>query len=448
MVELPSSFEKIDTVILDMDGVLTSEQAYWDSAGLVIQDILESPAFLGLNPHAFSPVLDVFYQRLIRGSRMEWRKYLPPDIITHFKTKGINSNWDLAYIVLGLYLALLYRTPITALFHHVNQPNEQEPTDARDIPIDVPAEINMMQSSLEPVWESVLASVKEKRWQDILRLDQMYLWGDYFRRKGVQVSPISHVDLRIMDDFHPDVRGLALLHEVNHLIDRQHRHRIELFGRESLLWEDCRLLFQTWYLGNSLYNEFYDTSFPYNSKPGLIHGEIPLHGNEKTHECLSKLRNAEFTLGISTGRPKREIFTPLEGWDMLRYFSPNRISTYDEVEAAEMELQTTGYSKALGKPHPFIFLRSIYPGTDTKTLSEMESLIPDAESVLIVGDSLADIWAAKTIGCRTAAVLSGAIGPSSKKEMEAAHPDVICRDMIELTEALIQMKQAKGNPAP
>lgn len=440
MVELPDSFKDIEMIILDMDGVVTSEESYWDTAGLTIQDLLESPAFLGLNPPTFSPVLDVFYQRLIRGDRTDWRKYLPPELILHIKTKGINSNWDLTYIVLGLYLALLFRTPINALYFHVFHPHEETPTGPKDIPVDVAAEIHLMQESLEPIWDDIIVKVKEKRWNELLRMDQLFLWGDYLRRKKVQVSPVSHVDLRIMDDFHPDVRGLAILQELNLLIDRKHRYGINLFGRDALLWEDCRLLFQSWYLGSGLYHQSYETDVPYHSKPGLIHGEKPLHGVTKTHEYLSQLKEAGFTLGIGTGRPRREIITPLTEWNMLNYFSEDRISTYDEVESAEKELHSGGELKRLGKPHPFMFARSIFPEKQLKELAAIDSRIQNAEQVLIVGDAQADLWPAQTMKCHAAAVLSGAIGVSAKKELEVAKPDVICHDIVELTEALVKLK--------
>lgn len=444
MVELPSSFTEIEIIILDMDGVMTSEESYWNTAGLTIQDLLESPAFLGLNPPAFSPVLDVFYQRLIRGTRADWRKYLPPELIIHLKTKGINSNWDLTYLVLGLYLTFLFRTPVNALYHHVFHPYEMPSTGPKDIPVDIPAEIHLMQTSLEPVWDDIITIVKEKRWCDLLRMDQLYLWGDYFRRKKVQVAPVSHVDLRIMDDFHPDRRGLTLLLELNRLVDPNHRNNINLFGRDTVLWEDCRLLFQSWYLGSELYQQTYETVIPYNGKPGLIHGEEPLHGKEKTHAYLSQLINAGYSLGIATGRPRREIITPLQEWNMLDYFALERISAYDEAEAAEVELNLNGIQKNLGKPHPFLFARSIYPEKNVQTLSQIESRIPDANKVLIVGDAQADLWPAQTMGCHAAAVLSGAVGPAARKDIEAANPDVICHDIIELTEALIQLKTQKG----
>lgn len=445
MVDLPDSFKEIEMIILDMDGVVTSEESYWDTAGLTIQDLLESPAFLGLNPPAYSPVLDVFYKRLIRGDRTEWRKYLPPELILHIKTKGINSNWDLTYIVLGLYLALLFRTPVNALYYYVFHPHEELPSGPKDIPVDIPAEIHLMQDSLEPIWDDIISKVKEKRWNELLRMDQLYLWGDYLRRKKVQVSPVSHVDLRIMDDFHPDVRGLALLQELNLLIDSKHRYGIDLFGRDALLWEDCRLLFQSWYLGSELYHQSYETDVPYHNKPGLIHGETPLHGLKKTHEYLSKLKEAGFTLGIGTGRPRREIITPLTEWNMLEYFSEDRISTYDEVENAEIELNLNNESKRLGKPHPYMFARSIFPEKHTKELAATEDRIPNAEKVLIVGDAQADLWPAQTMKCHAAAVLSGAIGVSAKKELEVAKPDVICHDIIELTEALVKLKTTGDN---
>ena len=62
--------------------------------------------------------------------------------------------------------------------------------------------------------------------------------------------------------------------------------------------------------------------------------------------------------------------------------------------------------------------------------------VPDIHKVLIVGDAQADIWAARTINCPSVAVLSGAIGPTSRRQLEEAHPDLLCENILELTHLL------------
>ena len=38
-----------DLIIFDLDGVITSEEAYWDAAGLTLHELLYSPRYWGLD---------------------------------------------------------------------------------------------------------------------------------------------------------------------------------------------------------------------------------------------------------------------------------------------------------------------------------------------------------------------------------------------------------------
>src|SRR5579864_918301 len=38
-----------DLIIFDLDGVITSEEAYWDAAGLTLHELLYSPRYWGLH---------------------------------------------------------------------------------------------------------------------------------------------------------------------------------------------------------------------------------------------------------------------------------------------------------------------------------------------------------------------------------------------------------------
>lgn len=71
--------QKYDTIIFDMDGVITSEQRYWDAAALTVAcaEGIESR--------------DAAYLRSVL--------FYDDRLIRFFKEKGINSNWDLAYLV-------------------------------------------------------------------------------------------------------------------------------------------------------------------------------------------------------------------------------------------------------------------------------------------------------------------------------------------------------------
>lgn len=94
---LKDFLNKYDTLILDMDGVMTSEQRYWDAAALTTYEMLHSCEYFGDNAIDFKKVLDN-----TRSIRKE--VFFNDQIITILKKKGVNSNWDLAYVTLAFYL--------------------------------------------------------------------------------------------------------------------------------------------------------------------------------------------------------------------------------------------------------------------------------------------------------------------------------------------------------
>ncbi|MBZ0257478.1 HAD hydrolase-like protein, partial [bacterium] len=256
------------------------------------------------------------------------------------------------------------------------------------------------------------------------------------------IIPINKPDQLISNEIGREARGLELLKAVNNLIIGNDDNQAVWFDRSSPMWKQCRMLFQGWYLGEELYSQTYQEPLPYRPKPGLIHQEEPLLGREATHKCLAQLKEAGYTLGVATGRPRNEILTPLKRWDMLEYFGIERIATHDEAEKAEAELKSLGVDHQLSKPHPYIFLRARYPDKSPLQLVEMADSPPEElKRTLIVGDAQADVWAAQKVNAPCAAVMTGASGKANPKGLRDAKPDVIFDNMIELTTHLLQSKK-------
>lgn len=92
MPELKEFLNRYDTIIFDMDGVITSEQAYWDTAALTVYELLNSENFFG----TYKLDLKAAYKNVktIRKSI-----FFDDEIVSVLKNKGVNSNWDIAYIV-------------------------------------------------------------------------------------------------------------------------------------------------------------------------------------------------------------------------------------------------------------------------------------------------------------------------------------------------------------
>lgn len=99
MAKLKAFLEKYDTILFDMDGVITSEQAYWTTAALTVYEMLHSDAFFG------TEVVDRV-QVYERREEIRSQVFLDDAVISLLKNKGVNSNWDLAYVTLcGVLIA-------------------------------------------------------------------------------------------------------------------------------------------------------------------------------------------------------------------------------------------------------------------------------------------------------------------------------------------------------
>jgi len=86
-----------DTIIFDMDGVMTSEQTYWDCAALTAYEYINSELYFGskvLNPSDLVDNLSAIRKSILCDDR----------VISLCKNIGVNSNWDLAYVVIALRL--------------------------------------------------------------------------------------------------------------------------------------------------------------------------------------------------------------------------------------------------------------------------------------------------------------------------------------------------------
>ena len=88
----------IKLLVFDLDGVITSEGRYWNTSRLTVWDIFTNYKFLGLNDF-FSPSLDSPQQALTEGKLI-----ISDGFIRELKQRAVNSNWDLTYFVVSLYL--------------------------------------------------------------------------------------------------------------------------------------------------------------------------------------------------------------------------------------------------------------------------------------------------------------------------------------------------------
>lgn len=438
--DLPEAFRDVDTLVLDMDGVVTSEESYFDAAGLTIRELFESPLYLGLSPPDYTSIPEVFYRRMAAGARHEWRKYLPSDLIIRCKSRGISTNWDLAYLVAVLYLAPLFIRSLHSLTSSEKPVDNNE--DTRDWEsaegLAVRSEKLMGEKEVEEGLGKLAKVYRQAAargdWSSALRIADFMVWGEWLRSRSVKIAPHKGIDLQLFDDFHPQTRGLDLLSSAHESVHEIGAEFGGLFGRNTALWGDMREVFQEWYLGEELYAR--ESGRPVRAwpKPGLIHKEDPLLGMERTQMVLSSLRESGLRLGIATGRPRVEIVSPLRRWKLDRFFEATRIATHDELEKAQRVLRKYRIDESLSKPHPFVFLRSIHPEETDLNLYKGRYDSHQHRRFAVVGDAVADIWAGKKIGCPTVAVLSGVAGVLGRRHLEESKPDLVVKSLEELTE--------------
>lgn len=85
----------IDTIIFDMDGVITTEEKYWACARLTLWEFITQTLAL---PDAFpNAVLDADARQIV----------IPDDLIYALKGRAVNSNWDVTFVLVCAWLAAL-----------------------------------------------------------------------------------------------------------------------------------------------------------------------------------------------------------------------------------------------------------------------------------------------------------------------------------------------------
>jgi len=392
-------------IIFDLDGVITSEEAYWDAAGLTLHELMYSPRYWGLGAGSeYHPATTA------RESRRVSRAIFPETEILTLKARAINSNWDTCYATVCLHLIDLLGRLKKML---------------RD---GIPAQL-LPPQPWEAGWIAAfreqIAGMKEQ----VLNTGTSLVSAQFFE------APVFRGYI-----------GLELINRLDAYASEVLGYPIEgVFSRLSPFWAFCRDVFQEWYLGDELYTETYGHSPAQAGKPGCIHFEQPLLPVEQIRSTLESLRQHGYVLGFATGRVHQEAVYPLKMYGLLEYFDEQRISTYDHVERAEAWLRAHGDQTLLSKPHPFPFL--VAADTDLRakfnenvvaplandTLSSIANAAPvHGQDFVVIGDSTSDILGGRAAGALTVAVLTGARTPEARDLLAQSKPDFTIEDITKL----------------
>ncbi len=336
---LHSLLDRYDTVLLDMDGVITSEEVYWNAATLTVHELLFSSRYYGsdeCNPGQMTASL----------SDLRKKAFCDDAVIRHLKNKGVNNNWDLSWIVVG-----------GALSHNTR--------DFRAI----------------YEWIKTLPSVE----------DGLYdLVNELLLAAGFDRETAAH---------------------------------------HGGIWKQIQLSFQEWFLGSDLFPQHWNSPLLQPGKPGLTFSEDPIVNKETLTELLAELGRTK-RLGIGTGRPRIEAENPLRNWEVLSFFTPDAIVTYNDVLTAQ---QSINNRLSLAKPHPYMFLRGVFGNTltDEALLNGRYDAATGAKT-LVIGDAGCDLFAAKAAGCDFLAVLTGIEGEKAEGFFRENGADYILHTILDL----------------
>ncbi|HIK29021.1 MAG: HAD hydrolase-like protein [Oscillatoriaceae bacterium SKW80] len=342
--------EQINLLIFDLDGVITSENKYWNTARMTVWELITNEKYLGLKNY--------FCQEKEPSKILKFgEKIIASDFIYELKSRAVNSNWDLTFFVTCLHLV--------SILAKINQINHD--------------------------WANKLSR------EDITIEEKLQELGKLL--KGQEYD--SSISASVICQFWRETSGL----KGNEVVEYVTVFTQKILGRNFLsleakgdLWQLCYQNFQDWYEGKKGYN--------------LPDDETVLE-LEKIEATLRILKNSGYKLAIATGRPRNEVIQPLTALGLLQYFDSTRIITYDEVLKAESILSNSGSIK-LGKPHPFIVLKAIHPEEPDEILLKQEFQRRERKYAAYIGDAASDVVAAKQAGCISIGVLTGLAGDKQK----------------------------------
>jgi len=364
---------KINSLIFDLDGVITSEENYWDADRLSLWELLTSDQYLGIRGFFEPPV------SLPVGEQEDKYRILSPNTMVRLKNSAVNSNWDITYVVFSVCLA------------------------------------------------SILRWLEGEKPEAVSRLLSRELDDEFIADLGKEIAgdgPSVYSTLELMDLFLVSARNmigpqllayLGTFFELTTFLDRR------VFQRDTPLWELCRDVFQGWVTGDT----FKKQSSIFEDIPAIrqtlselnalnlkddnhFRMDLPVLPTERIKEVFRTMHLAGADFAVATGRPRKEAVSALNSIGILDYFDEKRIITQGEVDNAEAILKQRGRREKLSKPHPYPILKAIYPDKTPEELFNLD--VPDHRHGVyaMIGDAMSDILSAKQAGCTAIGVLSGA----------------------------------------
>jgi phosphoglycolate phosphatase-like HAD superfamily hydrolase len=369
-------------ILFDVDGVLLSEERYFDASALTVSELIHSKTYLGLDASTFTPSPP---EETIR--RVRKQVFADDQALNLIKKRGINANWDMVYITFSYQLICF-----------LEQLQKYEPGFVE----------NFLANDID---HKALKALNKKMSAENIKTNYSSFTESYEKS---------------------DVTKQALINYLNKIAEEKTGVKTTAFSRSSPLWDVCQEAFQEWYLGDEKVELSIGKPPLQTGKKGFLNDEIPIVEPKQMKHLFQELKEKGVTLGIGTGRPEIETIEPLRSLGVLEWFDQNRIVTASDVLKVERQYPEHA---PLAKPQPFSY---VY-GRIGKNRPEKEAIdhplpIKNANELLVVGDSVADFLAAKSIGCQFAAVLTGLSGQKARSQFEELEADYILNDVTEVAD--------------
>lgn len=348
-------------VIFDIDGVLLSEERYFDVSALTVWELLYSPKYMGLPAEQEDFRADTVTEGQIASCRSTvWGN---DKLLTWLKARGINSNWDMVHADLITILWLMAETyrkraegERISLSFHKPEDVQKAGRELMGLPV--------------PKAEEVL-----KKWEATIP-------------EGLQGEAVIDALADAMADTFEGGSEWAHL--------------------RSDFWKIHTEAFQAWYLGDDCFITLMH-HVPYSSgKPGFLQREVPLAPAAAIKSMFIRLKEMGYEIGIATGRAREEMEIPFKMFHWYEEFDPQYMATAsDAVESAAL----LG-GPVLDKPNAFIFSCAIFGrNRENYEAYSKETMKPSPEDEIIVcGDSYSDVLGSRRAGASCIGILTGLEG--------------------------------------
>lgn len=371
----------IKTILFDVDGVLLSEEHYFDASALTVWELIISTNYLALAPEKFKTDYNDAEIKEIRKTIFGKND----EVLKLMKSRGLNANWDM------IYLSFAHQ-----LIHLLSQIKETE--------------YSRINSWLqEPITREVLMEM-----------------GRVINKYSVSLN--FHLFVPEFEESKETKQ--ELFDYLNKLAEEKLGVTTTIFSGIGALWSVCEHVSQEWYVGDENVQSSTGKPSVQLGKKGFLANETTLAAKSEIDALFTFLNASGLKIGIGTGRPKLETIQPFYHLDWLKHFDVNHIVTADDVLKAEKELVER---RSLSKPEPFTYIMGLN-GRDTSFETCINTVLPieNGDEVLVVGDSLADLLAARKMGCQFAAVLTGLSGKDARSDFEKHEADYILDSVLDV----------------